>query len=223
MVLLLGQIVDLGVTVVAGCDAVFGLGCQDLVGFAFAIGAAFFRVACLEKTAAATATVIVGTVGIHFNEIFFTHYGSDHITQVFGHRIPKGFSYQLTRILYSEFDLALPVPLGADLEFAFTDPLGVVLNDAPNFEFVVNLEFVQSGPDCEEFVPSLGVEKDLTLEIVHRLGLDLHNVFPIWVVGHKHAIVFGCPPLGPVGPVSPHKMENFPERHHFVRFCDGFA
>ena len=213
----------MGMAVVAGCNTISCLGGQDLVGLAFAIGAAFFRITCLEETATTTTTVIVGAVGIHFNEIFFTHYGSDHITQVFGHRIPKGFSYQLTRILYSEFDLALPVPLGTDLEFAFTDPLGVVLNDAPNFEFVVDLEFVQSGPDCKEFVPSLGVEKDLTLEIVHRLGLDLHNVFPVGVVGHEHAIIFGRPPFGPVGPVRSHKMENFPERHHFVRFCDGFA
>jgi hypothetical protein len=196
--------------VVAGCNTISCLGGQDLVGLAFSIGATFVRISGLEETAATAATVIVGAVGVHFNEIFFTHYGFDHITQVFGHRIPKGFPYQLTRILHSEFDLAFTVPLGIDFEFALADPLGVVLNDAPNFEFVVDLEFVQSGPDCKEFVPSLGIEKDLTLETVHRLGLDLHNFFPIWVVGHEHAIVFGCPSLGPVGPVRPHKIENFP-------------
>ena len=112
-------------TIVTGCDAIRCLGGQDLVGLAFAIGAAFFRISGLEETAATAATVIVGAVGVHFDKIFFAHHGFDHITQVFGHRIAVCFANELARILYGKFDLAFTVPLGIDLEFALTDPLGV--------------------------------------------------------------------------------------------------
>ena len=216
MVALIRQVVDLGVAVVARRDTVTRLRGQDLVGFALAVSATLFRITGLEETAATAAAVIVRAVGVHFNEIFFTHHSLDHITQIFCHRVPKGFSYQLARVLYGKFDLAFTVPLGTDLEFALTDPLGVVLNDASDFEFVIDLEFFQSGPDCKEFVPSLGIEKNLALEIFHRLGIELHNVFPFWVVGHEHAIVFSCPTFGSIGPVSSHLMKNFPDRHHFV-------
>ena len=149
MLALIRQIVNLGVAVVAGCDTVTRLSGQDLVGLAFAVGAALFRITGLEETATTATAVIVGAVGVHFNKVFFTHHSLGHITQVFGHRVPKGFSYQLAGVLYGKFNLAFTVPLGIDLELALADPLGVVLNDAPDFEFVVDLEFVQSGPDCE--------------------------------------------------------------------------
>jgi hypothetical protein len=56
--------------------------------------------------------------------------------------------------------------------------LGIILNDAFDFEVVRNVEFFQSGPDCKEFVPSLGVEPDFAPQVLHRFGLDAHNMFP---------------------------------------------
>jgi hypothetical protein len=52
------------------------------------------------------------------------------------------------------------------------------LNDAFDFEVVIDLEFFQSEPDCEEFVPSLGIEPDLAAQILHRFFLDLDDVLP---------------------------------------------
>jgi hypothetical protein len=51
--------------------------------------------------------------------------------------------------LNGKFNLPFPVPFGTDLELALADPLGVVLNDTLDFKIIVDLEFVQSGPDCE--------------------------------------------------------------------------
>jgi hypothetical protein len=149
MLALIRQIVNLGVAIVARRDTVTCLSGQDLVGFAFAIGATLFRITGLEETATTAAAVVVRAVGVHFDEIFFTHHSLDHITQIFCHRVSKGFSYQLARVLYGKLDLTFPVPLGIDLEFSLADPLGVVLNDTLDFKIEVDIEFFQSGPDCE--------------------------------------------------------------------------
>ncbi len=210
MVALIRQIVDLGVAVVTRRDAVTSLGGQDLVSLAFSIGAALFRVSGLEEPASTTAAVIIRAIRVHFDEILFTHHGFDHVAQILGNRVPKGFPHQLTRVLYRKFDLAFPVPLGTDLEFAIANPFGVVLNDALDFEVEIYLEFFQSGPDCEKFVPSLGIEPDRAPEILHRFCFYTHDFFPVFVVGHEHTIVFGRPALGPVSPISPDKIEDFP-------------
>lgn len=149
MVALIRQVMDLGVAVVTRRDTITRFSGQDLVSFAFAVSAALFRIAGLEEPTTTATAVVVRAVGVHFDKIFFTHNSFDHITQVFGHRVPKGFPHQLARVLYGKLDLAFAVPFGTDFEFAFADPLGIILNDATDFEFVVDLEFVQSGPDCE--------------------------------------------------------------------------
>jgi hypothetical protein len=149
MVALIRQVVDLGVAVVTRRDTVTCLSGQDLVGFAFAIGAALFRITGLKESATTATAVVVRAVGVHFHEIFFTHNSFDNVAQVLGHRISKGFPNELARILYGKLDLTFPVPLGIDLEFSLADPLGVVLNDTLDFKIIVDLEFFQSGPDCE--------------------------------------------------------------------------
>jgi len=149
MVALVRQVVDLGVAVVTRRDTVTCLRGQNLVGFALAVSATLFRITGLEKTATAAATVIVRAVGIHFDEIFFTHHGFDNVAQILCHRVPEGFPNELARILYRKLDLTFAVPLGADLEFPLSNPLGVVLNDALDFKIEVDLEFFQSGPDCK--------------------------------------------------------------------------
>ena len=168
----------LGMAVVAGGDAVVCTGGEDLVQFHLAVFPAGIRQTGLQEAATAAAAEIIGAVGGHVDEVLFTHNGFYHKPQVFRHRVAEALPDQLAGILDGEFDLAVFVPVGIDLEFALSDPLGIILNDAFDFEFVVDFEFVQSGPDCEKFVPSLGIEPDLGLQIIHRLCLDLDDVFP---------------------------------------------
>ena len=139
---------------------------------------------------------------MHVDEILFTDHRLDHETQVFGNRVAKGFTHQLTRVLDGELDFTLPVPLAAGPELALADPLGIVLNDAFDFEVGLELEFFQSEPDCKEFVPSLGIEPDLAAEVLHGIFLYFDDVFPSLVVTQKHAVVLGCPAFGSVGPVG---------------------
>ena len=100
---------------------------------------------------------------MHFYKILFTHHRFHGISQVFGHRISEGFADKLTGILHRKFDFQIFVPVGIDLQLSFFDPLGIILNNASDLKFVINIEFFQSGPDCKKFVPSLGIEPDLAL------------------------------------------------------------
>jgi hypothetical protein len=45
--------------------------------------------------------------------------------------------------------LTVFVPFGTDLQFAFFDPLGIVLNNALDFEIEIEVELLRSGPDRE--------------------------------------------------------------------------
>ena len=108
-----------------------------------------FRHSGLEKTAAAAAAVIVGFVGRHVDKILFAHNGFNHESQIIGNRIAKCFTHELAGILNREFHLQVLVPVGIDLQLSFPDPLGIILNDAFDFKIVGNVEFFQSGPDCE--------------------------------------------------------------------------
>ena len=145
----LGQIMDLSMTVMAWRDAIVCSGCQNLVHLHLAVFMAFIRPAVLEETATATAAVVVGFVGGHVNEVFFPDHCLDYKPEVFGHRISKGFSYQLAGILNRKLDLKVFVPIGICLESSFLDPFCIELNDTDNLELVFDVEFFQSGPDCE--------------------------------------------------------------------------
>lgn len=157
-----GQIVNLCMTVVTGRDAVVCFCRQNLVGFEFTIGTTRIGISGLEKSTAAAATVIVRPVRVHVDEILFTHDRFYRISQIFSHRVAKSFPDELTGILYCKFNFQVLVPIGIDLQLSFPDPLGIILNDAPNFKFVFDIEFFQSGPDCKKFVPSLSIEPDFT-------------------------------------------------------------
>ena len=108
--------------------------------------------------------------------------------------------------MYGELDLAFLVPVGIDFKFALLDPLRIQLDDTLDFKVVLDLEFFQSDPDCKEFVPSLGIEPDLGLEIIYGLGLDPYNFLPVFIVRQKQAVVFRCPSLGSVCPVGSHQV-----------------
>ncbi len=146
---LVGQVVNLGVAVVAGSNGVLRPGCQNLLGLEFAVGPPLIRESGLEESTAAAATEVVGAVGMHVDEVLFPDHRFHDEPQVLRHRVAEGFSYQLAGILDGELDFPVLVPIGTDLEFALLDPLGIVLDDALDLEVIGNLEFFQSEPDCE--------------------------------------------------------------------------
>jgi len=206
MIALVGQIVNLRMAVVTGRNAVSRLCCQNLVCFEFPVSPAFFSISCLEKAAAAAAAIIVRPVGMHVDEIFFSHHRLHRVPQIFGHRIPKGLAHQLAGVLNSEFDFEVLVPVGIDLQLSFPDPLGIILNDTLDLKVVLDFEFFQSGPDCKQFVPSLGIEPDLGFEIIYGFGLDPYNMLPVFIVGQKQAVVFRRPSFCTVCPVGSNQV-----------------
>jgi hypothetical protein len=149
MAQLVAQVVNLGMAVVAWGNGVGGFGGQNLVGLELAVGPAFIRVSGLQEPAAAAAAEVVGTIGVHVDKVFLTDHRLDHEAKVLGHRVAEGLANQLAGVLNGELDLAILVPIGTRFQFALADPLGVVLNDAFDFEVVVELEFIQSEPDCK--------------------------------------------------------------------------
>jgi hypothetical protein len=100
---------------------------------------------------------------MHFYKVFFTHHRFNRVPKVFGHGISKGLAYELAGVLYRKFDFQIFVPVGIDFQLSFFNPLGIILDDASDLKFLLNIEFFQSGPDCKKFVPSLGIEPDLAL------------------------------------------------------------
>jgi hypothetical protein len=179
---MLTYIMNLGMAVVARRYAVVCTRIDDLVEFKLPILTACLRKAGLQKSPAAAAAKIVGLVGGHINKIFFSHDRFDHKPQIVSHWIAKSFANQLAGVLNRKLDFQVLVPVGIDLQLAFTNPLGIILDDALDFKVKRNVEFFQSGPDCKQFVPSFRIEPDLTAQILHSFGLDLHNMFPGLIV-----------------------------------------
>jgi len=145
--IVLAELMDLSMAVMAPGNAVVRACGFDLFIFDFAVLQAFFLEPGLQKSAAAAAAVVVGAVGLHVDEVFFTHHGFDHKPQVFGNGIPIAFPNDLAGVLHREFDFQILVPVGIDFEFAFTDPFGIVLINIFDLKFMFQVEFFQSGPD----------------------------------------------------------------------------
>jgi hypothetical protein len=144
---MLAQFVNLGVAVVASGDTVIRLGGLDLAVLELAVLEALLLETGLQEAPAAPAAEIVGAVGLHIDEIFLADHRFDHEAQVFGNRIAETLADDLARVLDRKFDFQVLVPVGVDLEFAFTDPLGVILVNIFDFKVVLEVEFFQSGPD----------------------------------------------------------------------------
>ena len=182
MIIYLCHIMYLGMTVMTGSDAVGCFGGKDLVGLGLAVGASLFLESGLQESAAAATAEIVGFIGLHINKIFFPYHSLDNISQIVCNRIAKRFSNQLAGVLNRKFDFPVLVPIRRGFEFSFFYPLCVKLNNALDFKIVRDLEFCQSGPDCEEFVPSLRVEPDFTAQVLHSLYLGPYNLFPVFII-----------------------------------------
>jgi hypothetical protein len=141
------QFVDLCMTVMASGNAVIRARRLDLFILDFTVLQALFLEPGLQESAAAAAAVVVGAVGLHVDKVLFAHHGFDDEPQVFGNGVSKAFANDLAGILNRELDFQILVPVGIDLEFAFADPLGIILIDIFYFKFVFQVEFFQSGPD----------------------------------------------------------------------------
>ena len=141
------QIVNLRMTVVARRNTVLRLGLHNLFEFSFAVIATRFRITGLQKTAAPTTTVIIGSVGAHIDEVRFSHDGFNHHAKIFGHRIPQRFTNQLAKVLNGEFYTQVIIPAGVNVQFSFAYPLGIVFDNGSNLEIVLDIELVQSDPD----------------------------------------------------------------------------
>ena len=144
---MLAELVNLGMAVVAAGDAVVGAGSLDLLVLEHTVFQALLLESRLEKSAAAAATEIVGPVGLHVDKILLADHGFDHEAQVFSNGIPVAFAHDLAGILDREFDFQVLVPVGVDLEFALTYPFGIILINILDFKVVLEVEFFQSGPD----------------------------------------------------------------------------
>ncbi len=141
---MLTELMNLSVAVMTSSNAVVRAGRLDLLIFQFSILQTLFLESGLQKTAATAATVVVGSVGLHVDEIFFTHNRLDHKTQIFGNRIAIALTDNLAWVLNRKLDFEIFVPVGADLQLAFTDPFGIIFIDVFNFKIVLNVEFFQS-------------------------------------------------------------------------------
>ena len=141
------QFMDLGVTVVAPGNAVVCTCGFDLIVFDFAVLQAFFLEPGLQESTAAAATVVIGAVGLHVDEVFFAHHGFDHKPQVFGNGIAIAFPNDLAGVLNREFDFQVLVPVGVNFEFACSDPFGIILVNIFDLKVMFQVEFFQSGPD----------------------------------------------------------------------------
>jgi hypothetical protein len=141
------QFMNLCMTIVASRDAVIGSGSLDLLIFQLAVSQALFLVTGLEKAAATATAVIVGPVGCHVHEIFFSHHGFNDIAQIFGNGVAIAFADDLTGVLNRKFDFEILVPVGVDVQFSFPDPFCVVLINVFDDKFVCDVEFFQSCQD----------------------------------------------------------------------------
>jgi len=145
--IVLAELMNLGMTIMATGDAVIRAGFLDLFVLQPAEFQSLFFHAGLEKTAAAAAAIVVGPVGDHIDKIFFADDRLDHVSQIFGNRISKSLAHDLTGILDGKFNFEVLVPIGIDLELSFPDPFSVVLIDVLNDKVMLDVEFFQSCQD----------------------------------------------------------------------------
>ena len=208
---MLTHVFDLGVAVVAGRDDILRAGGHDLIEFDPAVGPALFRESALEGAASAAAAVVVDPAGDHVHEILLAHDRFDYETQLVGHLLAQGLADDVARILNRELDFQVPVPVGIDLEFALSDPLGVELDDAGEFEPVGDIEFSQSFQDCKVAVTSFRVDNQLAAQVVVDVIDELlQDITPAFFIGQEEAVVLSGPHDRGVGPVGPHKVQDLP-------------
>ena len=112
---MLTEFMNLGMAVMAAGDTVIRTGRLYLLVLQPAEFQTLFFHTGLQKTAAAAAAIVVGPVGDHIDKIFFADDRLDHVSQIFGNRIPKSLAHDLTGVLDGKFNFEVLVPVGIDL------------------------------------------------------------------------------------------------------------
>jgi hypothetical protein len=142
----------------------------DLFILDSAVSQPLILITSLQRTAASTTAIIIGSIGIHVDEIFFTNHRSYNIPQIFRDRITEGFTHDLTWILNGKLDFKILVPIAVNLQFPFPYPFCIVFINIFNFKVMRNVEFFQSCQDRVSYVASFSIEKDLTPQFFGLLG-----------------------------------------------------
>jgi len=96
---MLGQVVDLRMAVMAGRDAVVRIRGRDLIVFDFAERPALLGIAGLKCAAPAAAAEVVGFIRGHVDEVFLAYRCLDHEADIIGCRIPIAFTDDLAGVL----------------------------------------------------------------------------------------------------------------------------
>ena len=65
-------------------------------------------------------------------------------------------------VITNKSDFSVLVPIGTDIELSFSNPPGIEPNDTLDFKFMLNVEFLQTDPECKEFMTSFRIEPVLT-------------------------------------------------------------
>ena len=144
---MLTELMNLGMAIMAAGDTVIRTSRLYLVVLQLAEFQTLFFHAGLQETASPAATIIVGSVGLHINKIFFPDDRFDHIAQIFGNGIPITLAYDLTGVLDGKFNFQILVPIGIDLEPSLADPFGIVFIDVLDDKIMFDVEFFQSCQD----------------------------------------------------------------------------
>ena len=74
----LAKLMNLGMAVVTTCNAIVRSGRLNLTVFQATEFQTGLLIPGLQKTATTTAAIIIGTVRMHLDKIFFAHHGFDH-------------------------------------------------------------------------------------------------------------------------------------------------
>ncbi len=81
-----------------------------------------------------------------------------------------------------KLNLEVLIPVTVYFQPALFDPLGIILNDALDLEIGFDIEFLQSEPDREKLMTSLGVKPDLATQILHGFNLCANDMLPVFII-----------------------------------------
>lgn len=109
--IMLAQFVDLGMTVVTACNAVICPCSLNLCIFNFSIFKALVFKTGLQKTTAAAAAIVIGSIRLHIYKVFFPYNGFDDKSQILCNRVSIAFSDNLARILNCKFNFKIFIPI----------------------------------------------------------------------------------------------------------------
>jgi len=79
-------------TVMAWGNGILSAGIHDLFRFQFTVRTPCIRKSRLQESTTAAATIVVGLVGSHIDEIFFTNDLLNNVAEIIGNGVTEGLS-----------------------------------------------------------------------------------------------------------------------------------